>query len=90
MNHQPAAAPSRTLDQLPCGATARVLSLQSEGVARRRMFDLGITPGTLIRVEARGPLGDPTAYLVRDTIIALRREQARQISVTLTLEGEPA
>jgi Fe2+ transport system protein FeoA len=53
------------------------------------MFDLGITPGPLIRVEARSPLGDPTSYLVRDTIIALRREQARQISVTLSLEGEP-
>jgi ferrous iron transport protein A len=89
MDRQPATAPSTTLDQIPCGTTIRVLSLQSEGVIRRRMFDLGITPGTLIRVEARSPLGDPTSYLVRDTIIALRREQARQISVTLSLEGEP-
>lgn len=77
-----------TLDQLPRDAVARVLALQSEGAARRRMFDLGLTPGTAIQVEARSPLGDPTAYRVRDTVIALRREQARQISVTLVLEGD--
>lgn len=88
MNRQPAAASPLTLDQLPRDATARVLRLDSEGVARRRLFDLGFTPGTLIRVEARSPLGDPTAYRVRDTVIALRREQARQIAVTLEPEGD--
>lgn len=88
MNHQPATTPPLTLDQLPRDATARVQSLHSVGSARRRIFDLGITPGTLIRVEARSPLGDPTAYRVRDTVIALRHEQARQIHITLEPEGD--
>lgn len=77
-----------TLDRLPPDVIAHVLSLQSEGAERRRMLDLGITPGTTIQVEARSPLGDPTAYRVRDTVIALRREQAQHISVTLVTERD--
>lgn len=90
MNRHPTPTSPLTLDQLPRDATARVLSLHSEGVTRRRMFDLGITPGTRIRVEVRSPLGDPTAYRVRNTVIALRNEQARQICVTLEQEGDLA
>jgi DtxR family Mn-dependent transcriptional regulator len=43
---------------------------------RRRLMDLGILPGTVIAAELTSPSGDPTAYRVRDTLIALRREQA--------------
>ncbi|NNJ12323.1 ferrous iron transport protein A [Chloroflexales bacterium ZM16-3] len=70
-----------TLADLPPGATAQVLALGGEGAERRRLLDLGILPGTAISVEARSPLGDPTAYRVRDTVIALRREQAERITV---------
>jgi DtxR family transcriptional regulator, Mn-dependent transcriptional regulator len=49
---------------------------------RRRLMDLGILPGTMIRAEMPNPVGDPVAYLVRDTLIALRKEQADQIFIT--------
>lgn len=77
MNAQPI-----TLADLAPGASAQVLALGGAGPERRRLLDLGILPGTQISVEARSPLGDPTAYRVRDTVIALRREQAQQIRVT--------
>ncbi len=57
------------------------MALQAAGLERRRMMDLGILPGTSIEAELVSPLGDPTAYLVRGALIALRREQARQITV---------
>lgn len=76
-----------TLDQIPPDLIVRVVNIRSSGVERRRLFDLGITPGTLISVEMRSPLGDPTAYLVRDTVIALRREQAQHIDVEPVEEG---
>ncbi|HXG24074.1 MAG TPA: FeoA family protein [Chthonomonadales bacterium] len=70
-----------TLDQLKPNAAATVVALTSEGAERRRMLDLGILPGTRIEVVMGSPLGDPVAYRVRGSIIALRREQAKQIHI---------
>ncbi|MCC6905251.1 MAG: ferrous iron transport protein A [Anaerolineae bacterium] len=70
-----------TLDRLPAGAAAQVTALRMQGAERRRMMDLGILPGTILFAEMASPLGDPTAYLVRGALIALRREQARQIEI---------
>ncbi len=44
-------------------------------------MDLGIVPGTQVTVEMHSPSGDPTAYRIRDTIIALRKEQAQHIRI---------
>jgi Fe2+ transport system protein FeoA len=45
------------------------------------MLDLGIVPGTVVEPEMSSPGGDPIAYRVRGTLIALRREQADLIRV---------
>ena len=72
-----------TLDQLPLGETATVVNLTCQGIARRRMMDLGLLPGVRVTAELQSPLGDPVAYRIRDAVIALRRVQARQISIDL-------
>jgi Fe2+ transport system protein FeoA len=72
-----------TLDQLQKGQSALVEDLSCTGLNRRRMMDLGILPGTRIEIEMISPLGDPTAYRIRGAVIALRREQARTISIAL-------
>ncbi|MBK8048075.1 MAG: ferrous iron transport protein A [Anaerolineales bacterium] len=48
---------------------------------RRRFLDLGILPGTPVTAELVSPSGDPTAFRIRDTLIALRREQAGLILI---------
>lgn len=48
---------------------------------RRRLMDLGILPGAAIEVAMPSPLNDPVAYRGRDTLIALRREQAQMILI---------
>lgn len=59
-----------------------------QGFTRRRFLDLGLTPGTIIYPELPNPFGDPRAYRVRGTLIALRRDQADQIWVQpLVVEG---
>ena len=45
------------------------------------MLDLGIVPGTIIEPEMNSPGGDPTAYRIRGTLIALRHEQADLIQI---------
>ncbi|MBN1565986.1 MAG: ferrous iron transport protein A [Anaerolineae bacterium] len=75
---------AHTLADLHPGETGTVSALHSQGPERRRMMDLGIIPGTTISVEMNSPLGDPVAYRVRDTLVALRREQAQLILIDKT------
>jgi ferrous iron transport protein A len=76
-----------TLNRLRKGQRATVVDLKSRGLERRRLMDLGILPGTEIRVEMGNPLGDPNAYQVRGSVIALRNSQAQNIEITLQEEN---
>ncbi len=71
------------LSELKLGETAEIAFLSPAifGLEKRRLLDLGILPGTKITPELTSPLGDPRAYRVRDSLIALRREQAEHILV---------
>jgi len=73
--------PPQKLSSLQPGESGRVVALRSEGFERRRLLDLGLTPGALVQCAYPGPLGEPTAYLVRGATIALRREQGNQIDI---------
>lgn len=70
-----------TLDALRGDESAVVVELLCDGAERRRMLDLGVLPGTRIDVVMKSPLGDPTAYRIRDSVVALRSEQARMIRI---------
>jgi len=73
-----------SLAELSPGTDCRIVSLELKGLLRRRLQDLGIVPGTMIGCIRRGPSGEPTAYLVRGAMIALRKEDAGQILVMPT------
>ena len=80
------------LSSLQPGEAATVLAISQacRGPERRRFMDLGILPGTRIEAEMTSPSGDPTAYRIRDALIALRREQADLIRIEpleVTLES---
>ena len=71
------------LADLKAGHRARVLGLSPacRGQERRRLLDLGFVPGTWIESEMVGPGGDPTAYRLRGTLVALRQEQAAHVHI---------
>jgi DtxR family Mn-dependent transcriptional regulator len=71
------------LSALQPGDSGRVVTIsrRCRGAERRRLLDLGVLPGTVIQAELRSPNGDPTAYRVRDALIALRAEQAELIRI---------
>jgi DtxR family Mn-dependent transcriptional regulator len=75
--------PFRLLSDLEMGEESVVMAIGDEcrGLTRRRLLDLGFTPGARIELERTGPFGDPRAYKVRGTLIALRHEQADHILV---------
>ena len=69
------------LSRLPLGKTARVLSLSPAEPLKGRLLDLGFVPGSEVRPLFEAPLGDPRAYLVCDTVIALRQRDAATVAV---------
>jgi len=72
------------LSSLAAGQSGRVLGLSAacRGPERRRLLDLGFVPGTEVVAEMKSPGGDPTAYRVRGTLIALRKEQAALVRIS--------
>lgn len=80
------------LSELPLYAPGIIVELSRElrGMERRRLLDLGFTPGTVITPELRTRLSrqGPRAYRVRGTLIALRNRQAEKIQVR-PLEPNP-
>jgi len=71
----------QTLAETKVGQKAKVVRLNVEGLARHRLLDLGLLPATEVKAIMRGPLGDPTAYDIRGSILALRSEDASKILV---------
>lgn len=71
------------LSELAVGASCFVASVELEGLLRRRILDLGMVPGTPIRCVRKSPAGDPIAYAVRGSTIALRSDDARLIRAYL-------
>lgn len=69
------------LSSLPEGEEARVRALRLSGGMRRRLQDLGLVAGTRVTCIQRAATGDPTAYLIRGAVIALRETDAARIEV---------
>jgi ferrous iron transport protein A len=71
------------LDSITVGKYVTVEDLSSTEMLRERMLALGLTKGAQIEVVRKGPSGDPTVYNIRGAMIALRKEEASLISVTI-------
>lgn len=63
---------------------------QVQGTQRRRLLDLGVVPGTVVRAEFDSMSGDPVAYRIRGAMIALRRAQAEGILIRRARRQEAA
>jgi ferrous iron transport protein A len=76
-----------TLDTAQEQAALRITRITGKGTTRLRMLQMGITPGTRIEVLRQAPFSDPVEIAVRGTKLALRREEAKFISV-VKAEGQ--
>ena len=68
-----------TLDKLPLNSYGKIVSLNCVGPIHRRLLDLGLVKNTPIKAILKSPFADPTAYEVRGSTIALRKEDAKLI-----------
>jgi DtxR family Mn-dependent transcriptional regulator len=81
----------KRLSELAVGAEAEVVELDSlcRGFSRRRLLDLGLTRDAKIEAALENTFGDPRAFRIRGTLIALRAEQAAHVWVKVkAAEGE--
>ena len=67
------------LNDIEPGQTAKVRELLSTGSIRRRLLDIGLIENTEVECLGRSPAGDPSAFLIRGAVIAIRREDCRNI-----------
>ncbi len=71
----------KTLRQIRCGNTVRVIKLHGEGPVKRRIMDMGITKGVEVSVRKVAPLGDPLEVTVRGYALSIRKADAEMIEV---------
>ena len=70
-----------TLRDVKIGETVTVVKLYGEGAIKRRIMDMGITKGVVIKVVKVAPLGDPLEINVRGYELSLRKDDADLIEV---------
>ena len=71
----------KLLSQLSIGESAKVVAVNGEGAIRRRLFDMGITPGTEVYLRKKAPLGDPIEISIRGYELTLRKTEAAHVEV---------
>ena len=70
-----------TLNDIKIGSSALVTQLDLTGALKRRLIDMGITPGVKIKVKKVAPLGDPLQINLRGYELSIRRSEALKIRV---------
>ena len=76
----------KKFSQLNIGETGQITNVGGEGRIRRRLFDMGITPGADVYLRKKAPLGDPIEITIRGYELTLRKEEAEL--VTLEWKGK--
>ena len=71
----------KTVDKLKKGEIGVVVALACTGALRRRIIDMGITPGAQVILRKVAPFGDPLEINVRGYELSIRKSEAKQIMV---------
>lgn len=81
---------TKTLDQFVIGESGIVRQVTGEGKIKRRLFDMGITPGAEIMLRKKAPLGDPLEVTVRGYELTLRITEAQCVTMVIQDENSTA
>lgn len=72
-----------SLDQLQIDDQALVIKVEGEGKVRRRLLDMGLTPGAKVYLRKTAPLGDPIQINLRGFELTLRKVEAKNVLVRI-------
>ncbi len=71
----------KQLDQFVVGEKGIIKSVGGDGKIRRRLFDMGVTPGADVYLRKRAPLGDPIEVTIRGYELTLRKTEAALVTM---------
>ena len=77
-----------TLNNIKAGSSAIVIGIALTGPLKRRLIDMGITPGVKIKIKKLAQLGDPIEIGLRGYELSIRRSEAKNIFVKPCGKGE--
>ena len=66
----------KRLSEFSIGETGVIRLVGGDGKIRRRLFDMGVTPGAEVYLRKRAPLGDPIEITLRGYELTLRKSEA--------------
>ena len=67
---------SKTLNEFKVGESGKIVTVNGESRVRRRLFDMGVTPGAEVTMRKKAPLGDPIEVTLRGYELTLRKDEA--------------
>lgn len=67
------------LNNFQIGQEGKVVKVNGEGRVRRRLFDMGVTPGAMVYLKKKAPLGDPIEVTIRGYELTLRKDEAELV-----------
>lgn len=73
----------KQLSDFSVGESGTIVAVSGEGRVRRRLFDMGVTPGADILMKKKAPLGDPIEITIRGYELTLRKTEAACVEVEL-------
>ncbi len=71
----------KKLDRIEKGETGLVRSVEGDGKVRRRLFDMGVTPGAKVTLRKKAPFGDPIEITIRGYELSLRKAEAELVNI---------
>ncbi len=71
----------KKLSEFKVGETGLIKKVEGEGRIRRRLFDMGVTPGATCFLRKKAPLGDPIEVNLRGYELTLRKDEAQYVYV---------
>lgn len=66
----------KKLNEFKIGESGTIKSVNGQGRIRRRLFDMGVTPGVEVFLRKKAPLGDPLEVILRGYVLTLRNSEA--------------
>ena len=74
---------TKLLSDFTVGEGGKIISVTGESRVRRRLFDMGVTPGAELIMRKKAPLGDPIEITIRGYELTLRKTEASCVEVEI-------
>ena len=71
----------KLLSDFTVGQSGEIVKVNGDGKIRRRLFDMGVTPGAQVTLRKKAPLGDPVEVNLRGYELTLRKGEAACVEV---------